>query len=264
MSFKYPEEIAFVGEVTKYNNTQNSVKIADFRSNDEVQKDLARRFKSVNYRGRAYEYKNKRSEKKRNTLAVTLEELTKSVYAFRLGPDDMFGGTTKLFDASSTGLYTKVFENPELALSESGFNLIAGTYFACDFVRELWEAHRKALRLEGKALHPALERKGLVYYAIGELERLSYLKQNWELNQDLCKLSKPNNWLSEQDSSPRLALAKAFEIASKVLVQQYDTRKKIDPNFKHRNWFRDLETLRDIQTGLELATAFGFPPRIWL
>ncbi len=44
MSFKYPAEVSFVREVTKYNNTQNAVKIADFRSNDRVQKDLAHRF----------------------------------------------------------------------------------------------------------------------------------------------------------------------------------------------------------------------------
>ena len=30
MSFDYPREIPFVNEVTKYNNTQNAVKVADF------------------------------------------------------------------------------------------------------------------------------------------------------------------------------------------------------------------------------------------
>jgi ABC-type Fe3+ transport system substrate-binding protein len=37
---RYPAEVSFVGEVTRYNNTQNAVEIVDFRSNDEVQRDM--------------------------------------------------------------------------------------------------------------------------------------------------------------------------------------------------------------------------------
>ena len=188
MSFKYPAEVLFVGEVTRYNNTQNALKIADFRSNDEVQKDLTRRFSTINLSGRSYEYKNKRSEKKRNSIAITLEELTKALFAFRFGPDDMFGGTSKLFDVSPAGLYTKVFETPESALTESDFNLIAGTYFACSFVKSTWEEFRKTLRSQQKTMHPALERKGLIYFAVGELQRRSYEGQNLNLDHDLQSL----------------------------------------------------------------------------
>jgi len=264
MSFGYPSEVPFVNEVTKYNNTQNAVKIADFRSNDEVQKDMARRFNNLNLNGRKFEYKNKRSGKKRNSIAITLEELTKALFAFRYGPDDMWGGTSKLFDASTAGLYTKVFENPDSPLTESAFNLIAGTYFACDHIKKLWEEHRRGFRLKQLTMHPALERKGLVYYAIGELERQNYAKQGWSLDQDLSKLAKPNAWLADVNSTPQKALFKAFEISSKVLSQQYDTKKKNDASFKHRNWFRDPETLAAINEGLELALEFGVPPRLCL
>ena len=264
MSFKYPAETPFVGEVTRYNNTQNAVKIADFRSNDEVQKDMARRFNNLNFKGRNYEYKNKRSSKKRNSIAVTLEELTKAVYAFRFGPDDMAGGTSKLFDTSPSGLYTKIFENPDSPLPESAFNLLAGTFFACGQIKTLWEEKRKILRSQQKTMHPALERKGLIYFAVGELERQNCAKQGWDLNHDLMKLVKPNNWLDDPESKPHIALSKAFEITSKVLAQQYDLKKKTDGDgFKHRNWFRDMGTLADIKSGLELALAFGSPPRIW-
>jgi hypothetical protein len=264
MSFKYPAEVGFVGEVTKFNNTQNAVKIADFRSNDRVQKDLAQRFAALNLRGRNFEYKNKRSVKKRNTIPITLEELTKAVYAFRFGPDDMFGGTSKLFDASTTGLYRKVFESPEDPLPQSEFNLIAGTYFACHFVKKVWEDYRSSLRSEKKTMHPALERKGIVFFTIGELERMSYGKQKWDLNHDLSKLAKPNDWMDDEKSNPCSALKKAFEIASKVLIQQYENREKsLGEAFKHRNWFRDVATLDDIRSGLDLALEFGAPPRIW-
>ena len=261
MSFSYPHEVAFVREVTKYNNTQNAIKIADFMSNDEVQKDLARRFHDLNLAGRRYEYLNKRSIKGRNNIAITLEELTKSVYAFQFGPDDMFGGTAKLFDASPTGLYTKVFEHPDAALTADAFNLIAGIYFACAYLKSRWEQHRKALRSKKVTMHPSLERKGLIYFAGGELQRMSYKRQDFDLDHDLRKLAKPNNWWSEPSSAPRVALDTAFDIASKVLIQQYDSKKK-STGFKHRNWFRDPETLTDIRSGLEFPLDFGYPPKL--
>jgi hypothetical protein len=262
MSFKYPSEVLFVGDVTRYNNTQNALKIADFRSNDEVQKDLARRFSNLNLKGRSYEYKNKRGEKRRNSIAVTLEEMTKSLFSFRFGPDDMYGGTSKLFDASATGLYTKVFETPDNALSESEFNLMAGTFFLCDYVKVLRETLRKNLRSENITMHRALEHKGLIYFTLGELERQSYAMQKGDMNNDLAKLAKPNSWLTGSGSKPCIALAKAFEIASKVLRQQYDVKANV-PGFKHRNWSRDEKTLDDIRVGIELALEFGSPPRIW-
>jgi hypothetical protein len=262
MSFSYPHEVTFVREVTKYNNTQNAIKIADFMSNDEVQKDLARRFHDLNLSGRRFEYLNKRSIKGRNNIAITLEELTKSIYAFEYGPDDMFGGASRLFDASPTGLYTKVFEHPDCPLTADGFNLIAGVYFACSYLKDNWEQQRKALRLKKETMHPSLERKGLIYFAVAELQRMSYMKQGFDLEHDLRKLAKPNDWWPDASSLPRVALDAAFSIASKVLVQQYDLKKK-SLGFKHRNWFRDSNTLTDIRSGLEFPLDFGFPPRIW-
>jgi hypothetical protein len=96
------------------------------------------------------------------------------------------------------------------------------------------------------------------------LERQSYAKRGWSLDQDLCRLAKPNSWLTEEDTAPKQALLKAFDISSKVLIQQYESKKKNDAGFKHRNWFRDQDTTRAINEGLELALEFGDPPRIWL
>jgi hypothetical protein len=113
-------------------------------------------------------------------------------------------------------------------------------------------------------MHPALERKGIIFFAIGELERMAYGKQKWDLNTDLSRLAKPNSWMGDKASNPCSALAKAFEIAAKVIVQQYEIRQKnAAETFKHRNWFRDAATLDDIRSGLDLALAFGTTPKIW-
>jgi hypothetical protein len=262
MSFAYPSEVEFVSEVTRFNNTQNAVKLSDFRSNDEVQKDLARRFSKLNLGGRAFEYKNKRSTKQRNTIPITLEEFAKTVFAFQFGPDDFFGGTSKLFDSSASGLYKRIFPDWESPLSEAGFNLMAGEYFVCDQVKLLWEARRTELREQKSTMHPSLERKGLVFFTVAEFLRQNYSQNGWPLDDDLRKLVKVNLWMKEPKSEVKVVAAKLFDVASKVLRQQYETKKASEVNFKHRNWFRDPKTLESVSSGVELALQFGPLPRL--
>lgn len=76
------------------------------------------------------------------------------------------------------------------------------------------------------------------------------------------KFARPKAWLSEEDSPPTQALHKAFEVASKVLSQQYDGRKN-DTVFEYRNEFWDQETLKAINEGLRLALEFGLSVRVW-
>ena len=57
LDFSLAREHDFLAEVMKYNNTQNAIKISDFRSNDPVQKDLARKFDEVSRAGKRYWYK---------------------------------------------------------------------------------------------------------------------------------------------------------------------------------------------------------------
>lgn len=175
----------------------------------------------------------------------------------------MWGGTSRLFDASATGLYIQVFNDPDSRLTEQEFSLLAGTFFACDFVKGLWEEERKSLRMNKLTMHPALERKNLIYFAIGELERQSYSKQGWNLDHDLRRLAKPNDWKNDRKSAPSQALTKAFELSSKVMKQQYEFSKKNIQGFKHRNWFRDQETMQKITEGLEMALDLGSLPQIW-
>jgi len=38
-----------------------------------------------------------------------MEEFTKTLYAFQYGPDDVYGGTGHVFDATAEGGYAKLF-----------------------------------------------------------------------------------------------------------------------------------------------------------
>ena len=100
-------------------------------------------------------------------------------------------------------------------------------------------------------MHPALERKGLIYYAVEKFLRQNYSKQEWNLDLDIRKLAKANAWLGEPNSAPQAALSKAYEISSMVLTQRYDETVKNDAAFKHRNPFRDQETIKAINKGTE-------------
>jgi hypothetical protein len=80
------QEQQFLDNVTKYNNTQNAIKLSDFRSNDPIQQDLAEKFASLPARsGRKFLYKNKRSgERDSNRIPISMEEFTKPFTRFSL------------------------------------------------------------------------------------------------------------------------------------------------------------------------------------
>ena len=69
----------FLYSITKFNNTQNAIKVADFRSNDKVQLNVAAKFEKLPARGgKKFRYRNKRSgEREANRIPIAMEEFTK-------------------------------------------------------------------------------------------------------------------------------------------------------------------------------------------
>lgn len=255
MDFSLTKDADFLTDATRYNNTQNAIKVSDFRSNDPVQKDLHRRFSNLNRQGRPFVYKNKRSrEPVGSKIPIGMEELAKSVYSFRYGPDDMFGGTKHLFDTSKTGGYSKVFGEPVSQLDDDQFRLLAGTYFVCDEIHNLWKEKREKDRSEGIAAS-GLERRWIVYYAVGQLLRLVYASKGADLDADLRRLSKPNKWMDNPKSEAKAGIAESFKLVSVAVSKAYGLAAK-DPEFRHRNWFRNINTLSDINAELEIIPQY--------
>jgi hypothetical protein len=247
----------FVQDTTRFNNTQNSVKVADFRSNDAVQKDLAARFYSLYRGGKRFAYKNKRSPSRAGELSISLEDFAKTLHAFEYGPDDVAGGTRYLFDTSiKSGGYRKVFGDPEHPLTDPDFKTMAGTYFLCEQVKELWEAERTALKKSQQPLRPALERKWLIYYVVGALLRAIYEKLGVDLVSDLRRLYKPNQWIDGENPSVVELIKRVYSIATDIAEQCYDLRSEDTENFRHRNWFRSEQTLKDLDRNIERDLKF--------
>ena len=249
MGFLLGKDTDFLADATRYNNTQNAIKVSDFRSNDPVQKDLHRRFAELNLHGKQYVYKNKRSrEAIGNKIAIGMEDLAKTIHAFRYGPDDMCGGTRYLFDDSAKGGYVRVFGEPVSHLADEQFRLVSGTYFVCDEVQTLWKQKREFESSEGRSAL-GLERRWMIYYAVGELLRLIYRVRDRDLDSDIRKLYKPNDWMGCGKNKTTEALAELFKLASTAINKVYAHASK-DPDFRHRNWFRDGNTLLELKSEL--------------
>jgi hypothetical protein len=158
---KTTDEQEFLDNTTKYNNTQNAIKLSDFRSNDKVQFDIRRRFEALPaLRGKRFLYKNKRSgERESDRIVIGMEEFVKTLYAFQFGPDDVYGGTGHVFDATQGGGYAKLFgEGGEILpfVANDTFCLYAGIWFACSEAKEAWRIKSR------ESKEPALERRWFV------------------------------------------------------------------------------------------------------
>lgn len=248
-TFSLGKEPTFLEDVTRYNNTQNKISVSDFRSNDPVQKDLSVRFGELKQHGTYFWYKNKRSREKRDRIAIEMEEFAKTIHAFRYGPHDMWGGTARLFDAGKDGRYAFVFGDGESVwtkVPDDEFELLSGTWLACEEIRALWK-NEKDKRAKDEVAGLALERRYMVYYAVGELLRMIYADNIAELNDHLRTLGKPK-W-AEREGHEKAALRELTKLAFSGLVKAYETASH-SSDFRHRNWFRDRDSLEGIRSEL--------------
>jgi hypothetical protein len=261
-TFSLGKEPTFLEEVTRYNNTQNKIAISDFRSNDPVQRDLAARFGELMRGGLHFWYKNKRSREQRDRIPIEMEEFAKTIHAFKYGPHDMWGGTSRLFDAGKDGRYSFVFGdgvNLWVKVPEEDFQMLAGIWFVCEQVKGTWK-QEKDKRAKDEVAGLALERRYMIYYAVGELFRMIYAESGSSLDADLQKLGRPR-W-TERDGPEKTSLFEVTRLAFSGLTKAYETASR-DKEFRHRNWFRDREYLEGIKSDLrfilEIKNSGGAP-----
>jgi len=268
-SFSLGKDPDFIQDVTRYNNTQNSIKISDFRSNDPVQKALQRAFGDLPSRGgKPFWYKSKRSAERSTTkVPISMEEFAKTIHSFRFGPDDMFGGTGYLFDTNTSGGYAKIFgdgENVWTGLTQDDFHLLAGSWFVCEQMRAEWKSQKEARMATASSddVKNALERRWMVFWTCGELLRLIYKERSEDLDSALRRLYKPT-WINSKGQLAD-ALKRIVELACQALIVVYQ-RAASRSDFSHRNWFRSQATLSEIRGELSNILTYagiGSLPRL--
>ena len=238
-------EQEFLDNVTKYNNTQNSIRISDFRSNDKVQYDIRNRFSQLRaVEGKKFLYKNKRSgERDVGVRTIGMEEFVKTLYSFVYGPDDVFGGTSHVFDATKDGGYTKLFgHNGEIlpALDNQQFELYAGIWFTCSYAKEIWRDR------SAKTKDHALERRWMFYFALGLALSNAYAGIDETLNAHLRSLGDPDWTRKDSGVGTKKAISALSRLAFKGMQDAY-SEASAKEGFTHRNWFRTAATLEMIK-----------------
>lgn len=233
-------------KITQCNNTQNTIKDSDFRSNDDVQRNLVKQFGELNRNGKSVLYMPKRTDKpKPNSEIIRLEEFAKSVYAFLYNPTEFSGSTSFLFNTDSSGGYTKVFgdgTNQWEKMPDDEYRLRAGIY---------WITQEFSIRLrkireeeEDSDARMALERKWLLLYAAKEVFVYFYKDDAWK-NQ-IRKLYKAD-W-NLNDCKKGVILLKIFNAAKSGVITAYKNNKKFNKDtFVHRNWMRGKNTPTEIR-----------------
>jgi hypothetical protein len=131
--------------ITRYNNTQNSMKLSDFRSNDEVQTSLVYYTAEVNaFHGRKYIYRNKRTQSgERNKIVIKMDDFCRAVFAYQFGPIDVFGGQSYLYDTGIEGGYVKLFGRELGPLSQPEFERLFGIWLITSKLDEMLKEEKK-------------------------------------------------------------------------------------------------------------------------
>ena len=265
---------AFVDKITRFNNTQNAVQISDFRSNDPVQLGISKLFYEIAFNGKTYYYQNKRSgeSKRKNRTYVKLDDFCKTIYAFKFGPIDCFGGKQHLYDSKAeVGGYWKLFRDPDSNklldhMPPDLFEIYGGAFLISETCREFFK-QEKARRVEGQnevtdqnpsattsvnVPERALQGLYLIVYTVSCV--LAGVANELGMNQEefirSLKPLKPENW--RNDKNIKEALENAVTHSCDLIINDYSAQ-YLQPKFVHRNYMRSQEAL----TRLKQAASTG-------
>ncbi len=239
ISAGYGEAGRFRNDVVQANNTQNVIKISDFRSNDAIQGDLRRRFAAYARFGKQVDYLPKRTDTtKPNSTQVRLEEFAKAVFSFLRDPVSFSGSTSFLFDDSEKGGYPVVFGDGKVVweqMPEAEFRLRSSIWWLSEeFSERLRKDRHETADPVDKA---AQERKWwLIFASRLVLERsfgvrfhevlAQHYKGDWRLGD-----GQTGKWFEDlYDKARRSVIYKYGEAAAQS-------------GFVHRNWMRNTKSV---------------------
>lgn len=248
----YGGENKFGSEITKYNNTQNVIKISDFRSNDPIQYDLAARFKEFKRPGgKRIEYAPKRSDERRaQTVVIRLEDYAKVCYSYLCDPVKFSGSTSFLFEASEGGGYCQVFGDGKKVwqiMPEEEFRLRSAVWWMASVFADRLKVEKK--QSKDNIFIAALERKWFLICAarlvlekaFGEEEAKLRMARHWE-----------GDWALGEGRVGML-FEKLYESAKGAVLFAYSDALKRSPTFSHRNWMRNeksVDSIRDFVSAI--------------
>jgi hypothetical protein len=242
------EEQKFIENVTKYNNTQNSIKISDFRSNDRVQQSIRQHFDELNaVDGKRFLYVHKRIDSQSipsGRAPIRMEEFLKTVHSFLHGPDDVFGGTSYMFSSAKDDGYWRLFGDASgivPTLDRRQFFRFAGIWFLCNYAKSVWKAKKDS---GDESSAPWLERRWMFFYALGTILNLE--KGCPERDEYLIRLGSGEWTRRNEGQAEKTEIEHVSKKAFYILKKSYEKDGERTAS-GHRNWFRDRKTLEIIE-----------------
>jgi hypothetical protein len=233
-------------KITQYNNTQNTVRVSDFRSNDPIQHSLKKQFSETTRMGRKVSYVPKRTDKVHSSHEIIrMEEYSKSVYSFLYNPTEFSGSSSFLFSLEKEHGYSRVFgdgTNLWEEMPEDEFRLRAGAYWISqEFAKHLKSVRDQETDPDSKA---ALERKWLVVFAASAVYRLLHGEPGWR---NRVRQLHKGDWSLETPGKGE-EVKEVFKYARIGVINAYKNSKKHDTGFVHRNWMRGKNTPKLIES----------------
>jgi hypothetical protein len=228
--------------ITQFNNTQNVIKVSDFRSNDPVQLSLKDQFAKLKYEGKQVNYQPKRTDKKiRNSEVVRFEEFAKTIFAFLVDPVSFSGATSFLFDDQGGGYRsifgdgTKIWET----MPEEEFRLRAAIYWLTQKFTKQMRSER--LQETDPDVRAAMERKWMLMYASRKVFE-HYYQNGWRAQ--LVRAYR-GDWELGFGTRGKIFL-QIYRDAKAGVITAYKNTKRNNPGFVHRNWMRSKDTPNQI------------------
>lgn len=258
----------FVEEITEYNNSQNMIKSADFRSNDPIQVFLENEFGKLTYDAKTVRYLRKRTAKeelsKQTYELIRMEDFAKVIHAFLVDPISFSSSTKYLFSVEEGDGYNKVFGDGVSRydnFSVEDFRYRASIWWlGNEFLKRIQQEVRDLKQsldkvpvgeIESYDSHKvnALQAKWFVIYAAKLLlERTykgnyvqilsAYYDRTWKFN------DKPHGiWLEE-----------LYSLCRDVVVELYIDSAINDESFVHRNWLRQEGSVKKLEIKCRTGT----------
>lgn len=243
ISENYEEKNNFIDSITRYNNSQNIVKVSDFRSNDLIQIDIQKKFSKINLPNTSKNvlYLRKRTDEvKRTHEIVKFEDFSKALHAYMIDPITFSSSTSYLFDADENGGYTKIFGDGlkvDDFISDEEFEKRAAIWWLCKGFTEQIAIDKKSADSLTKN---ALQGRWLIIYASRLLlERFlgdpytpisKHYKSGWVMG-----VGKIGTWYMDLYN------------LSKQTVNYLYTNDSTSSGFLHRNWLRSQSTVDKIK-----------------
>ena len=248
---QYGHEGKFRNDIVRFNNTQNVVKISDFRSNDPIHEDIKKRFSRYKRNGKSIAYVPKRTDRRdlSKKSIVPLEEFSKVIYSFLVDPVSFSGRTSFLFDDSTVGGYVHVFgDGSEVftSMPSDNFQLRSAIWWYSKAVTRQVKSDRA--NTNDSIEKAALERKWFILFASRLVLERSY--QDSSYIPDLCKTYK-GNWQFGKGPVGRW-LHELYSISKESVVYKYREAAG-SSNFVHRNWVRNKNTAESLKTYITSA-----------